>query len=96
MPKFVGPFQIVRKLCATTYQVETLPAQRNKRKKRQFNAHVCQMRQFHAQRELDWTPENWQDLTSEEDAGDQLPKKMRVKQFPKKKRIHLLLFEALQ
>ena len=28
------------------------------------------MRQFHAQQELDWTPENWQDLTSEEDAGE--------------------------
>ena len=66
MPKFVGPFQIFKKLCAKTFRVETLPAQGQKRQKRQFNAHVFQM--FHARQELNLMPDNWPDINYEEEA----------------------------
>jgi len=46
LPKFVGPYQIVRKVCWTTYLVEDLPKNRRRRRYRSFRAHVCQMKRF--------------------------------------------------
>ncbi|KZR97982.1 Histone-lysine N-methyltransferase NSD2, partial [Daphnia magna] len=54
LPKFVGPYQVVKKVCDTTYLVEDLPAKRKKTKFRRFNAHVCQIRRFHARDDVEW------------------------------------------
>ncbi|XP_057376543.1 uncharacterized protein LOC130697744 [Daphnia carinata] len=54
LPKFVGPFQVVRKLSQTTYLVEDLPAQRKKSSYRRFNVHVCQIRRFHGRSDVEW------------------------------------------
>jgi hypothetical protein len=48
LPKYVGPFQVVKKVCPTTYLMEDLPAQQRKKKRfLRFNAHVVQIRKFH-------------------------------------------------
>lgn len=57
LPKFIGPFQVVRKVCPTTYLVEDLPHNRKKKEWRRFRAHVCQIRKFRA-REPDWGSED--------------------------------------
>ncbi|KZS00001.1 putative Histone-lysine N-methyltransferase NSD2, partial [Daphnia magna] len=44
--KFTGPFQVVKKVPATTFLVEDLPAVRKKNSFRRFHAHVCQFRRF--------------------------------------------------
>ena len=52
LPKFTGPFQVVKqvgsgdKMCETTYLVEDPPERRTKKKFRRFNAHVVQIRRF--------------------------------------------------
>ena len=52
LPKFVGPFQVVKRVgsggnvCETTYLVEDPPERRTRRKYRRFNAHVAQIRKF--------------------------------------------------
>lgn len=57
MPKFIGLFQIVKRVAETCFQVEDLPGRRRKRKWRRFNTHVSQLRKFHARSEIDWAPE---------------------------------------
>jgi hypothetical protein len=64
LPKFIGPFQVVKKVCPTTYLVEDLPALRRKKKYRRFNAHVVQIRKFHARDDVEW--DDW----PEEDTVD--------------------------
>lgn len=52
LPKFTGPFQVVKQVgsgdnvCETTYLVEDLPDRRTKKRFRRFNAHVVQIRKF--------------------------------------------------
>ncbi|KAI9549132.1 hypothetical protein GHT06_005867 [Daphnia sinensis] len=52
LPKFTGPFQVVKQVksgdnvCETTYLVEDPPGRRTVRKFRRFNAHVSQIRKF--------------------------------------------------
>jgi hypothetical protein len=60
LPKYVGPYQVVKKVCLTTYLVENLPARRKKKKFRRFNAHVVQIRKFHPREDPerdDWPDE---------------------------------------
>ncbi|XP_057380292.1 uncharacterized protein LOC130702681 [Daphnia carinata] len=54
LPKFVGPFQVVRKVSETTYLVEDLPANRKRLTYRSFNAHCCQLRRFHGRTDAEW------------------------------------------
>lgn len=54
LPRFIGPLQVVRKQCEMTYLVEDIRAKRTNRRYRRFNAHVCQMRAFHARTDYDW------------------------------------------
>jgi hypothetical protein len=65
LPKFVGPYQVVKKVCETTYLVEDLPARRKKTKFRRFNAHVCQIRRFHAREDVEGD-----DSEEEEESSD--------------------------
>lgn len=57
LPKFIGPFQIVKQKCQNTYLVEDLPFMRKRRSWRRFNAHVAQIRPFRVREEVDWCPE---------------------------------------
>jgi hypothetical protein len=59
LPKYVGPYQVVKKVCPTTYLVEDLPARRKKKKFRRFNAHVVQIRKFHPREDPEW--DDWPD-----------------------------------
>ena len=68
--KFVGPYQVVKKVCETTYLVEDLPARRKKTKFRRFNAHVCQIRRFHARDDVEWEQGDYSD---EEEEGSSDP-----------------------
>ncbi|KZS10523.1 putative Histone-lysine N-methyltransferase NSD2 [Daphnia magna] len=58
--KYVGPFQVVKKICPTTYLVENLPAKRHKKRFRRFNDHVVQIRKFQTREDVeldDWLDE---------------------------------------
>jgi hypothetical protein len=68
LPKFVGPNQVVKKVSETTYLVEDLPARRKKTKFRRFNAHVCQIRRFHARDDVEWEQGNYSE--EEEESSD--------------------------
>lgn len=46
LPKFIGPFQVVKKVCPTTYLVEDVPHRRRSQVWRRFRAHICQIRKF--------------------------------------------------
>ena len=46
LPKFVGSFQLVHKVCPTSYLVKDLPSKGKKKTYRRFRAHVCQIRKF--------------------------------------------------
>lgn len=46
LPRFTGPYQVVRRVCPNTYLVEDLPARRRRRRWRRLNAHVSQIRVF--------------------------------------------------
>ncbi|EFX63076.1 hypothetical protein DAPPUDRAFT_335971 [Daphnia pulex] len=70
LPKFVGPFQVVKKLCETTYLVEDLPARRKKKQFRRFNAHVCQIRRFHTREDVEWEAEEDSDTEEEEESSE--------------------------
>jgi hypothetical protein len=59
LPKYFGLFQFVKKVCPTTYLVEDLPAQRNKKRFRRFNVHVVQIRKFHPRDDDEW--DDWPD-----------------------------------
>ncbi|KAI9560542.1 hypothetical protein GHT06_011483 [Daphnia sinensis] len=48
LPKYIGPFQIVKKVAETTYIVEELPSRRKRKVVRRFNAHVVQLKPFRA------------------------------------------------
>jgi hypothetical protein len=67
LPKFVGPYQVVKKVCETTYLVEDLPSRRKKTKFRRFNAHVCQIRRFHSREDVEW--EQGDDSEEEEESS---------------------------
>ena len=51
LPKFIGPFHVVSKVCPTTYLVEDLPHRRRKKVWRRFRAHICQIRKFRVREE---------------------------------------------
>ncbi|XP_045025111.1 uncharacterized protein LOC123469829 [Daphnia magna] len=65
LPKYVGPFQVVKKVCPTTYLVEDLPARRKKKRFRRFNAHVVQIRKFHPREDPEW--DDWPDEPDDPD-----------------------------
>jgi hypothetical protein len=48
LPKYIGPFQVVKKVAETTYLVEELPSRRKRKEVRRFNAHVVQLKPFRA------------------------------------------------
>ncbi len=58
LPKFIGPFQVVRRKCENTYLVEDVPVFRRRRSWVRFNAHVAQLRPFRVRDDFDWRPEN--------------------------------------
>lgn len=66
LPKFTGPFQVVRKICPTTYLVEDLPAHRKRKTYRRFNAHVSQIRKFHSREDVEW--DDWPDVAENENS----------------------------
>ena len=83
LPKFIGPFQVVRKVCPTTYLVEDLPAKRRKKTFRRFQAHVVQIRRFHPREDNEW--DDWPEeevLPTEEDQQDALPIQQEIEQEP--------------
>ena len=53
LQRFTGPYQVVKRLCPTTYLVEDIPARRRRRRWRRFNAHVTQLRLFHTRAEVE-------------------------------------------
>ena len=57
-PRFVGPYQVVKRMSPTCYLVEDLPYNRRKRVWRRFKAHSSQLRKYHSRREVDWVPLN--------------------------------------
>lgn len=57
LPRFIGPYQIVKRVSRTCYLLEDIPANRRKRIWRSFNAHSCQLRRYSARVETEWTPE---------------------------------------
>ena len=63
LPKYVGPFQVVKKICPTTYLVEDLLAKRKKKRFRWFNVHVVQIRMFHPREDVEW--DDWPDEPDE-------------------------------
>ena len=73
LPKYVGPFQVVKKVCPTTYLVEELPAQRKKKRFRRFNAHIVQIRKFHPRDDSEWDdwPEEPDENEVQQPAGDE-------------------------
>lgn len=71
LPKFIGPFQILKRLTRTTYVVEDMPANRRKRIHRRFNAHTCQLRKYHARAETEWRPEYGDEPEGEYNGGKQ-------------------------
>ena len=61
LPRYTGPYQVVRRVCPTTYLVEDIPARRRRRRWTRFNAHVSQLRLFRTRegaprKRLDSTP----------------------------------------
>jgi len=72
MPKYIGPFQVVEKVCENTYLVEDVPALRRRQTWRRFKAHVAQMKPFITPTETDWCPEEWsEDSEVETDEPDE-------------------------
>ena len=52
--RFLGPYQISRRVSATCYEVEDIPFNRSRRMYRRFNVHSSQLRRFRARAETDW------------------------------------------
>ncbi|KFD69273.1 hypothetical protein M514_18422 [Trichuris suis] len=48
MPRFIGPFQVVRRLSDVNYLVASLPSVRKRRVKSRFVVHISQLKSFHA------------------------------------------------
>lgn len=46
LPRYIGPYQVVKKVSPLTYLVEEIPASRKKRVWRRFPAHVSQLKPF--------------------------------------------------
>ena len=57
-PRFIGPYQIIKKVAATCYMIEDLTSNRRRRLWRRFKVHSSQIRRYHPRREMDWSPEN--------------------------------------
>ena len=74
LPKFVGPFQVIQKVCPTSYLVEDLPSKRKKKTYRRFRAHVCQIRKFRV-REPAFQEDINIDLESDQTPDDPPPPK---------------------
>ena len=74
LPKFVGPFQVIQKVCPTSYLVEDLPSKRKKKTYRRFRAHVCQIRKFRV-REPAFQEDINIDLESDQPPDDPPPPK---------------------
>ena len=62
---------MVKKVCETTYLVEDLPAMWKKTKFRRFNAHVCQIRRFHAREDVEWERADYSEEEEEESSDSE-------------------------
>ena len=67
LPKFVGPYQVVKRVSKTCYLVEDIPANRKKRIHRRFNVHAGQIRRFHSRSETEWRPDESSDSDSDDE-----------------------------
>ncbi|KAI9555914.1 enzymatic polyprotein [Daphnia sinensis] len=70
VPRFIGPYQIYKRVAATCYAVEDLPCNRKRRLWRRFNAHSSQIRRYFPRKETDWLPSvdegDYEDVTDED------------------------------
>ncbi|KZS11898.1 putative Histone-lysine N-methyltransferase NSD2 [Daphnia magna] len=66
LPKFIGPFEIVKRVCPTTNLVEDPPTRRKKQIWRRFNEHVAHIRPFRSPYETEWRPEDSESDTEDE------------------------------
>lgn len=57
LPKFIGPFQVVNRVFATTYLVESVAIDRRPRTWRRFRAHESQLRPFRVREERTMVPQ---------------------------------------
>ena len=75
LPKFTGPFQVVRKVCLTPYLVEDIPARRKKNCYRRFNAHVVQIRRYNVREDDEFcdVESDWEEDQAEESSNTDLP-----------------------
>ena len=70
LPRFIGPYQISRRVSPTCYEVEDIPFNRSRRIFRRFNVHSSQIRRYKARRDIDWNQDDDTDSDSpEEDAS---------------------------
>ena len=60
LPRFVGPYQIAKRIGRCSYIVEDLPANRRKQQWRRFSVHCSQLRRFVSRMETEWRPD-WED-----------------------------------
>ena len=47
-PRFIGPYQVAKRVSSICYLVEDLPYNRRKRVWRRFKAHSSQLRKYHS------------------------------------------------
>ena len=56
LPRYIGPYQIVKKKSSVTYLVEDIPAMRKRKVWRRFTSHVSQMKPFRTPQDCEWEP----------------------------------------
>ena len=54
LPRYVGPYQVVKRITPVTYLVEDVPARRRTKTWRRFPAHVSQLKPFRVPRDDEW------------------------------------------
>lgn len=67
----MGSFEIVKRVCPTTYLVGDPPTRRKRQIWRRFNAHVAQTRPFRSPNETEWRPEDSESDTENEHSAEE-------------------------
>jgi hypothetical protein len=55
LPRYIGPYKIVKQKSSVTYLVEDIPAMRKRKVWRRFLVHVSQMKPFKTPQDDEWT-----------------------------------------